>query len=184
MAKFFTELSTAHCAFIRGQKIFFVASAPSRGRVNLSPKGMDSFRIFSTSEVGYLDATGSGNETAAHLAENGRVTIMFCAFDGAPLILRLYGRGRAVRPRDAEWTQLRPLFGPPLPGERQLIVTTVESVQTSCGFAVPLFEHRGDRTLLNEWAEKKGPDGVAAYWAEKNVRSIDGLPTGLLDATS
>ena len=180
MAKFHPELSTEHRTFIGRQKIFFVASAPAQGRVNLSPKGMDTFRILGAGRVAYLDVTGSGNETTAHLAENGRVTMMFCAFDGAPLILRLYGRGRAVRPRDAEWTQLRPLFGPPLPGERQLIVADVESVQTSCGFAVPLFEHRGDRTLLNDWAEKKGPEGIAAYWAEKNTRSIDGLPTGLL----
>ena len=180
MAKFFPELSPSLCDFVGRQKIFFVASAPAHGRVNLSPKGMDTFRILSASRVGYLDATGSGNETAAHLVENGRVTFMFCAFEGAPLILRLYGRGRAVHPRDAEWAQLRPLFGPPLPGERQLVVAGIESVQTSCGFAVPLFEPRGDRTALREWAEKKGPDGVAAYWAEKNTRSIDGLPTGLL----
>jgi len=180
MAKFLPELTAALRDFIGRQKIFFTASAANRGRVNLSPKGMDTFRVLGAGRVAYLDATGSGNETAAHLAENGRVTFMFCSFAGAPLILRLYGRGRAVRPRDAEWAQLRPLFGPPLPGERQLIVADIESVQTSCGFAVPLFEHRGDRTMLCEWAEKKGPDGVAAYWAEKNTQSIDGLPTGLL----
>jgi len=182
MAKFFSELSPSLHDFIGRQKIFFVASAPAHGRVNLSPKGMDTFRVLSASRVGYLDATGSGNETAAHLAENGRVTFMFCAFDGAPLILRLYGRGQAVHPRDAEWAQLRPLFGPPLPGERQLVVAGIESVQTSCGFAVPRFEPRGDRTTLREWAEKQGPAGVAAYWAGHNARSIDGLPTGLLES--
>jgi pyridoxamine 5'-phosphate oxidase-like protein len=180
MAKFFSELSSAHGEFIRAQKIYFVASAPAQGRVNLSPKGMDTFRVLGPRRIGYLDATGSGNETAAHLAENGRLTLMFCAFTDAPLILRLYARGRALHPRDAEWTQLRPLFGPPLAGERQLIVGEVESVQTSCGFAVPFFDYQGERETLIAWGQRKGPEGIAAYWAEKNTRSIDGLPTGLL----
>ena len=180
MAKFLSELTGAQRDFIARQKVFFVASAPRAGRVNLSPKGMETLRILSPRCVAYLDATGSGNETAAHLAENGRMTVMFCAFEGAPLILRLYGRGRAVRPRDGDWTSVRPLFGPLLPGERQLIVAEIESVQTSCGFAVPFFDYRGERGQLIEWAEKKGPDGVAAYWADKNTQSIDGLPTGLL----
>lgn len=181
MGKFFTELTPSHRAFIAEQRMYFTASAPREGRVNVSPKGLDTFRALSPKRVGYLDGTGSGNETAAHLADNSRITFMFCAFAGAPLILRLYGHGRAIHPRDAEWTQLRPLFGPPLPGERQLIVAEIDSVQTSCGFAVPLFEYQEDRLILNEWAEKKGPAGVAAYWAEKNQRSIDGLPTGLLE---
>ncbi len=180
MGKFFTELSAAHREFIAAQKIYFTASAPHSGRVNLSPKGLDTFRVLSSGRIGYLDTTGSGNETAAHLADNGRLTVMFCAFEGAPLILRLYCRGRVIHTRDAEWTQLRPLFGPTIPGERQLILGEVESVQTSCGFGVPHYEYTGDRSTLIEWAERKGPDGVAAYQAEKNVRSIDGLPTGLL----
>jgi hypothetical protein len=179
MAKFFDALTPAHLAFIAEQKIYFVASAPHTGRVNLSPKGMDTFRVLSPTRVGYLDGTGSGNETAAHLLENGRVTVMMCSFTAAPLIFRIYGRGRAVHPRDADWTQLRPLFGPPLPGERQLIVIEVESVQTSCGFAVPFFDYVGERDTLIDYAEKRGPDGMAAYRAEKNQRSIDGLPTGL-----
>lgn len=179
MAKFFTHLTPAHREFVERQKIFFVATAPAHGRVNLSPKGMDTFRILTPTRVGYLDATGSGNETAAHLRENGRVTMMFCAFDGSPLIFRVYARGRSVQPVDAEWTQLRPLFGPPLIGERQLIVGDVESVQTSCGFAVPFFEYVGERRELLDWAESKGPEGLLAYRAEKNSRSIDGLPTGL-----
>ena len=180
MAKFFPELTAAHLEFIAAQKIFFVASAPTSGRVNLSPKGMDTFRVLNSRRVGYLDGTGSGNETAAHLADNGRMTVMMCALTGAPLIFRMYGRGYAVNPRHDEWPQLRPLFGAPLPGERQLIVLDIESVQTSCGFAVPRFEYKEDRDNLNKWAEKKGPDGIAEYWAEKNQRSIDGLPTGLL----
>ena len=138
--------------------------------------------MLSATRVAYLDATGSRNETAAHVAENGRITVMFCAVAGPPLIVRLYGRGSAVRPCDADWTELRPRFGPPLPGERQLIVVEIESVQTSCGFGVPRFDYAGDRDQLVEWAEKKGADGIAAYWAEKNTRSIDGLPTGLLES--
>jgi hypothetical protein len=182
MAKFLPELAASHRDFIAQQKIFFVASAPAAGRVNLSPKGMDTFRVLNSNRVGYLDATGSGNETAAHLLQNGRLTFMFCAFTDAPLILRLYARGRSVQPTDAEWRQLRPLFGPPLPGERQLVVVDIESVQTSCGFGVPFFEYTGERTQLIEWAERKGPEGILAYQAEKNARSIDNLPTGLASA--
>lgn len=179
MAKFFSELTSSHREFILAQKIYFVASAPSDGRVNLSPKGMDTFRVLSSTRIGYLDATGSGNETAAHLNQNGRMTLMFCAVEGAPLILRLYGRGRSVQPSHAEWTQLRPLFGPPLSGERQLIVGEIESVQTSCGYAVPFFDYVGERDQLIAWADRKGTDGVAAYRAKNNQTSIDGLPTGL-----
>ena len=179
MAKFFPELSSAHRTFIARQKIFFVASAPGCGRVNLSPKGMDTFRVLSEARVGYLDATGSGNETAAHLGENGRITIMFCSFEEAPLILRLNGHGRAVQPADSEWLQLRPHFGLPLPGERQLIVAEVESVQTSCGFGVPFYDYRAERGTLVAKAEEIGPARLAAYRAERNVRSIDGLPTGI-----
>ena len=157
MATFYETLTPAHLAVIAEQKIYFVASAPHAGRVNLSPKGMDTFRVLSPTCVGYLDSTGSGNETAAHLRENGRVTIMMCSFTTAPLIFRIYGRGRAVHPGDAEWTELRPHFGPPLPGERQLIVTEVESVQTSCGFAVPFFDYRGERdTLAKHCAQRPG----------------------------
>jgi hypothetical protein len=181
MAKFFPALTEPLCDFIRAQKVFFVGSAASRGRVNVSPKGLETFRILSPARVGYLDGTGSGNETAAHVLENGRVTFMFCSFEGSPLILRLYGRGRAVHPRDAEWPELRPLFGAPLPGERQLIIAEVESVQTSCGFGVPLFCYESQRTLLPEKAARRGTDGNTAFWAERNLRSIDGLPTGLLE---
>jgi len=180
MAKFVTELTTAHREFIARQKIYFVASAPHTGRVNLSPKGMDTFRVLSTTRVGYLDVTGSGNETAAHLLENGRLTLMMCSFDSAPLIFRIYARGRSVQPADADWTQLRPLFGPTLPGERQLILAEIETIQTSCGFGVPFFDYTGERSTLLDYAEKKGPAGMAAYRAEKNLRSIDDLPTGLI----
>jgi hypothetical protein len=179
MGKFFNTLTAEQQQFLAAQHLFFVATAPTHGRVNVSPKGMDTFRVLSPARVAYLDFTGSGSETSAHLIDNGRITLMFCAFSGAPLILRMYGRGRSVRPADEAWPQLRPLFGPADPGERQIIDVTVESVQTSCGFGVPFFEFSSDRTLLHDWAEKKGADGLAAYRAERNRASIDGLPTGL-----
>ena len=180
MAKFFDTLTAAHLEFIAEQKIYFVASAPREGRVNLSPKGMDTFRVLSPQLVGYLDVTGSGNETAAHLLENGRITIMMCSVTSAPLIFRIYGRGRSAQMHSDEWNRLRPLFGPPLPGERQLVLAQVESVQTSCGFGVPFFDYTGERDTLIKYAVQKGPEGMAAYRAQKNLRSIDGLPTGLI----
>jgi len=181
MAQFFTALNPDLREFIAKQHMFFTASSPagSEGRVNLSPKGMDTFRVLSDNEVAYLDLTGSGNETAAHLRENGRITLMFCAFADKPLILRLYGRGEAIHPRDAAWNELVPHFHE-LPGQRQIVRVRIESVQTSCGFAVPLYVFEGHRDLLTKWAEKKGDDGIREYWAKKNTKSIDGLPTGLL----
>ena len=180
MAKFFSELDGALRSFIREQKIFFTASAPVDGRINLSPKGMDTFRCLDAKRVAYLDLTGSGNETAAHLLENGRLTIMFCSFSEKPLILRLYGRGRVVRPRDAEWEELRAEFGPAV-GERQIILLDIVSGQTSCGFAVPVYELKEERPTLTEWTEKKGEEGITTYWREKNQTSIDGLPTRLCE---
>ncbi|TAD79862.1 MAG: pyridoxamine 5'-phosphate oxidase family protein [Oscillatoriales cyanobacterium] len=179
MAKFYSEITPELQAFIADQKLFFTATAPTAGLINLSPKGMDTFRCFDAKTVGYLDVTGSGNETSAHLIENGRMTIMFCSFVGAPLILRLYGQGRVVRSRDANWEAIHAQFQS-LPGERQIIILNVDSVQTSCGFGVPLFDYQGDRTLLVDWAEKKGPDGLYEYWKAKNQQSIDQIPTYLL----
>jgi hypothetical protein len=180
MAKFYTELDDSLREFIREQKIFFTATAPTEGRINLSPKGMDTFRCLDAKRVAYLDLTGSGNETAAHLLENGRMTVMFCSFSERPLILRLYGRGRVVRPRDAEWDGLHAEFRP-APGERQIIVLEVESAQTSCGFAVPVYELKEERQMLVEWTTKKGEQGIRDYWMEKNQTSIDGLPTRLCE---
>ncbi|MFZ0105436.1 MAG: pyridoxamine 5'-phosphate oxidase family protein [Thiobacillus sp.] len=180
MARFYPALEVRHRDFIAAQKLFFTATAPSDGHINLSPKGMDSLRVLDPRRVAYLDLTGSGNETAAHLRSDGRMTVMFCSFDAEPLILRLYGRGRVVRRQDAAWAELRQHF-PVLPGERQLIVLDIDSVQTSCGYAVPLFDYRGERDTLARWAEKKGPAGLLDYWREKNAVSIDGLPTGLLE---
>ncbi len=180
MAKFQDELDDNLRGFIARQHIFFVASAPRAGRINLSPKGLDSLRILDAKRVAYLDMTGSGNETAAHLLENGRLTLMFCSFEGDHLILRLYGQGRVVTRHDAEWDALSGLF-PPLAGVRQIIVLAIDSLQTSCGAGVPLYDYRGEREALLRWVEKKGEDGARAYRLEKNRISIDGLPTGLTD---
>ena len=180
MARFYPALTGQHEHFIASQNIFFTASAPQQGRINLSPKGMDSLRVLSATRVAYLDLTGSGNETAAHLLENGRMTLMFCSFDADPLILRLYGQGRAVKPRDADWAALRGHF-PALPGERQIIDLNIASVQTSCGYAVPQYVYTGERDTLARWVEKKGAAGLLDYWREKNRMSIDGLPSGLLE---
>lgn len=178
MAKILPSLTEALIDFISKQHMFFTATAASTGRVNVSPKGMDTFRVLDPHQVGYLDLTGSGNETAAHLFDNGRITFLFCAFTGSPLILRLYGSGRVVRPGDPDWASLRPSFGPRLPGERQLIVAQLDNVQTSCGFGIPLYTYEADRTELLDWAVKKSEDGLKSYRSEKNARSIDGLPTG------
>jgi hypothetical protein len=180
MARFYPALEEKHRDFIAAQKIFFTASGTADSRLNLSPKGMDSLRVLSPARIAWLDLTGSGNETAAHLKHDGRMTLMWCSFDADPLILRTYGRGRAVRRQDAEWAALRPRF-PALPGERQLIVLDIESVQTSCGYAVPMYAYAGERDTLARWAEKKGAVGLLDYWREKNQVSIDGLPTGLLE---
>lgn len=180
MARFYSVLNESHLSFITRQHVFFTATAPSSGRINLSPKGMDSFRVLDEKTAGYLDLTGSGNETAAHLRENGRFTLMFCSFDTDPLILRLYGKGEVIRRQDAGWAQWRPAF-PDVPGERQIILMQIESVQTSCGYAVPLMDYRGERDTLARWAEKKGTVGLLDYWRDKNSVSIDGLPTGLLE---
>ena len=164
-------------AFIETQHVFFVATAPleAGGHVNLSPKGMDTFRVLGPDRVAYLDLTGSGNETAAHLAQNGRVTFMFCAFEGKPQILRLYGTGRVLRPGEAAWGELAGQF-PGLPGSRQIVLADVTRVQTSCGFGVPLMRFEGERDALLRWAEAKGEDWLRAYREQKNRVSIDGLP--------
>lgn len=183
MASFFPSLSDEHKAFIAEQHIYFVATAPlsDEGHINLSPKGTDTLCVLSDREVAYLDLTGSGNETAAHVRENGRLTLMCCSFGPKPLILRLYGQGRVVAPGTDEWDRLYPLF-PPDPGARQITVLEIEMGQTSCGFAVPLYTFEGHRPTLTAWAERKGPEGIKAYWHEKNRVSIDGLPTGIAEA--
>ncbi len=178
MAKFYPALTPELRDFITRQHLFFVASAPREGRVNVSPKGLDSLRILTDNRVAYIDHTGSSNETAAHLLDNGRITLMFCSFAADPLILRLYGEGVSVQPAHHEWAQLITLF-PTMPGVRQIIVIDIESLQTSCGGGVPLYEYQGQRDTLPRWAEKKGAEGMRVYRNEKNRVSIDGLPTGL-----
>jgi len=179
----FPSMSEKHQAFIKAQQIYFVGSAPlsAEGHVNLSPKGVDSFRILSPNSVAYLDLTGSGNETSAHLRENGRITFMFCAFKGAPLILRLYGRGDVSVRDSARWNELIPLFEDHL-GARQIIVAEIDRVQTSCGYGVPFFDYVGPRETIFKWANAKGEDGLEQYWSESNAVSIDGLPTPIGEA--
>jgi hypothetical protein len=180
MAKVFDCITEKLQEFITKQHIFFVASAPlsATGHVNLSPKGLDSFRILSPHQVAYLDLTGSGNETSAHLQENGRITLMFCAFQETPVILRLYGQGYTILPTSPEWDSLYSLF-PPIAGTRQIIVADIERVQTSCGFGVPLYQYEGHRETLINWANKKGEQGIKEYQQQKNIISIDGLSTPL-----
>jgi hypothetical protein len=175
MAKFYSQLDSQLREFIGQQKLFFTATAPIEGRINLSPKGIDSFRCLDFDKVAYLDLTGSGNETAAHLYQNGRMTVMFCSFTDKPLILRIYGRGEVVRPDSAQWDSLIDRFAD-LPGKRQLIVVHIESVQTSCGYGVPIYELQTERSTLTDWAIKKGTDGVREYQLQRNHTSIDGLP--------
>jgi len=166
--------------FIEKQKLFFVATAMSTGKVNVSPKGMDSFRIINPNRVMWLNVTGSGNETATHLQENSRITVMFCAFEGKPLILRLYGKGKVYHPRDTSWEEYIHLF-PKIPGARQLIDIEVEMVQTSCGMAVPFMDFNQERDELKNWAKKQGDEGIDEYWHKKNTVSLDGHPTGIFE---
>jgi Pyridoxamine 5'-phosphate oxidase len=163
--------------FIAAQHVFFVATAPSGdgGHVNVSPKGLDTFAVIDPSTVAYLDLTGSGVETIAHLRDNGRITIMFCAFDGKPLIVRLYGIGEVLAVGDAAADALLPRFGS-YPGVRAVIRVRLDRVSTSCGYGVPLLRYADERDQLPKWAERRGADGLVEYRAEKNAASIDGLP--------
>lgn len=176
MATQYDAITDRLADFIRAQQMYFVATAARDGRVNLSPKGLDSLRVLGPNRVVWLNGTGSGNETAAHLLDTPRMTIMFCALAGKPLILRLYGTARAIHPDDAEWADLVALF-PPMRGARNIFDLSVDLVQTSCGFGVPLFEYQDQRTLMDDWASKKGEDGLQAYQEQKNRVSIDGFPT-------
>lgn len=180
MGKLYDSLEDVR-AFLEQQHLFFVATAPSGpgGHVNLSPKGLDGFRVLGPRTAAYVDYPGSGVETIAHVRENGRIVLMFCAFSGPPKIVRLWGRGRVVDPADAEFTELIRHFAPKL-AVRSIMVVEVERVGDSCGFGVPEFEYVGERQQLVRWAARKGEAGLASYMAEKNATSIDGLP-GLVD---
>jgi Pyridoxamine 5'-phosphate oxidase len=179
MGKQFARIEPEHRAFIERQKIFFVASAPPKGRVNVSPKGLSSFRVLGGNDVAYLDCTGSGSETRAHLvvSDDKRLTIMFCAFEGAPVILRLYGQGRSLMRGTPEYADLIPKFEE-VTGARQIVRLSVDLVQTSCGMGVPLFDYKQERgSLVRYWAARS-IDDLRKYWRLKNMKSIDGLPTG------
>ncbi|VAW99051.1 FIG01023442: hypothetical protein [hydrothermal vent metagenome] len=180
MATQYSEISNKLISFIEKQHIFFVATATQDSRINLSPKGMESLRVINKNRVIWLNVTGSGNETAAHVQQLSRMTIMFTSFEGVPLILRLYGNARVIHPKDADWDKLYALLKP-LPGARQIFDVNVDLVQTSCGMSVPYLDYVADRELLNEWATKKGEDKIKQYWQDKNQLSIDGLDTYIVD---
>ena len=180
MAKRYDELSDAHKVFIAEQKIYFVGTATAESRINISPKGMDSLRILDKNRVLWLNVTGSGNETSAHVQMNPRMTVMFCAFAGPPLILRLYGSATVIHLNDPLWAESYAQFDP-LPGARQIFDLRIDLVQTSCGFGVPFYDYAGDRAQLNDWAVKKGDEGLRQYWIDKNQRTIDALATHIIE---
>ncbi len=179
MGKRLEELTPKLIDFIANSKLFFVATAMETGRVNLSPKGMDSLRVINGNRVVWMNLTGSGNETAAHIQNNDRITIMFCAFEGKPTILRLYGTAKAYHERDQFWKDYIGLF-PKIAGRRQLMDVHIDLVQISCGMGVPFMDYREDRDALNLWAEKQGKDGLMDYHENRNATSLDGHPTGIL----
>lgn len=183
MGKQFSRIEPAHRAFIERQQIFFTASAAGDGRVNVSPKDAAALRILGENRVAYLDQTGSGNETAAHLLADGRLTLMFCAFEGSPMILRLYGRGKAWRRGSSEYADLLGAAFEDVerPGARQIVVLEIDLLQTSCGYGVPLFDFVGERPTLTRWAAGQGEAKLEEYRRLKNSFSLDGLPTGLFD---
>lgn len=177
------QLTERFIKFIQEQHMFFVATAAPDGRVNLSPKGLDTLRVLSPTRIVWLSLSGSGNETAAHLLEANRITMMFCAFESHHLILRVYGKAATYHPRDAQWAELSGLF-PTLGGSRQIYDVTIDAIQTSCGSGIPYYDYRGPRgeTELEPFYAKMGDEGVKAYWARKNQLSIDGKPTGIFPA--
>ena len=177
MGKTRSMLDDVAVRFIEAQHLFFVASAPldPSGHVNLSPKGLDTFRILGPTTVAYLDFNGSGVESIAHLKENGRIVLMFCAFQGPPNIFRLYGSGRVVEPHDAKFAALADFF-PDHESARSIIVVELTRVTDSCGYGVPLFKYEGEREQLHAWARNRGPEGLKTYREQKNRHSIDGLP--------
>ncbi len=165
--------------FVERQALFFVATAAPEGRVNISPKGIDTFRIINDKEVLWLNLTGSGNETATHLLESSRMTLMFCAFEGNPLILRIYGQAKIFHPRDAKWKETIGFF-PLIPGARQIVALSIDRIMTSCGMGIPIFRYEKEREELVDWAAAKGKTGIRNYWTEHNQESIDGKATRIL----
>lgn len=180
MAKQFDRLDDELREWIAQQHLFFVATAAPEGRVNLSPKGQDSLRVLSPNSLLWLNLTGSGNESAAHLQALNRMTIMWCAFEGSPRILRVYGSAETIHPHHPDWDKCSDLLPAPV-GARQYFQMHIDLVQTSCGFAVPFMDFVNDRDVLTRWAEKRGQSGIDEYWKERNQTSMDGLPTGILE---
>jgi len=180
MAARFENLSDKLIAFIEAQQLYFVATACAEGRINLSPKGGDSLRVLSPTRLLWLNRTGSGNETAAHLRQTDRMTMMFCSFTEQPLILRCYGSANAIHRHDPLWAEYAHEL-PSVLGERQLVLFDIDLVQTSCGFGVPFYEFQGERDNMSKWLSSKNEADIEQYWADKNQFSLDGLPTGILD---
>lgn len=178
MGKQFPTLGEDHIAFIGQQHLFFTGSAAREGRVNVSPKGMDCLRVLSPNRIIWLNLTGSGNETAAHLADSPRLTLMWCSFATRPLILRTYGTARMIHHAHPDWPALAALL-PDHPGARQIVDLTIDLVQSSCGYAVPFMDYREDRPTLRTWAADKGKAGLQDYWRDRNAATIDGTPTGI-----
>lgn len=178
MGKLYTGIDDELSRFITQQRVFFVATAPAGdgGHVNLSPKGLDAFRVLGPKSAGYIDFTGSGIETVAHVRDNGRIVFMFCAFEGPPRIVRLHGRARVVQPNDAGFETLLARFAAPQLTPRAIIVAEVTRIASSCGYGVPLYTYQGERDQAVKWEQNKGPQGLDAYRKLKNSASIDGLP--------
>jgi hypothetical protein len=177
MGKVYEEIDAGLRAFIEGQRMFFVATAPvaAAGHINLSPKGLETLRVLGATKIAFLDYVGSGAETIAHLQENGRIVLMLCAMNGPPKIVRLHGRGEVLPPGDAEYDRLRPLF-PAEPAGRAIIVVSIYRISDSCGFGVPIYRFEQQRSQLVDWADRKGADALENYQRAKNATSIDGLP--------
>ncbi len=180
MATRLDELNDKLTDFIAAQKLFFVGTAAPDGPINVSPKGGDALRVLSNKQILWLNITGSGNETAAHLRVSDRMTLMFCAFEGSPMILRCYGRARAIHHHDAEWPDYEALL-PAHASARQLVLMDLDFVLTSCGFGVPFYDHVGPRDNMDKWLARRNQDDIHDYWREKNQVSLDGLPTGIFE---
>ncbi|MDH5228687.1 MAG: pyridoxamine 5'-phosphate oxidase family protein [Gammaproteobacteria bacterium] len=178
MGQQYNALETRHIEFINQQHMFFVATAPANGHINLSPKGIDSLRVIDNNTVLWLNLTGSGNETAAHMLENRNMTLMFCAFEGKPLILRLYGEAEIVHTNNDRWDQWVQYF-PQQNGARQIVKLNIALVQSSCGMGVPLFEFKQQRNELTQWLNSKSEAEITEYWRKKNTKSLNGKPTGI-----
>ncbi|MCX8951858.1 pyridoxamine 5'-phosphate oxidase family protein [Ruegeria sp. NA] len=178
MSKQFPQLDDAHQKFIEDQHMFFVGTAGTEGKVNISPKGMDSLRVLGPNRIVWMNLTGSGNETAGHLMQVNRMTLMWCSFTTRPLILRTYGTARTLHVGDDGWDELANLF-PNHRSARQIYDQSIEMVQTSCGYAVPFMEFQSDRDTMQKWVDGKTDGDIRSYWAEKNSQTIDGEPTGV-----